>query len=127
METANEPRPPAVRRVQRYKRALCEAEVAAAVKANRTDPAAAEPAAAELAAATAERAEELKSKNLLIEQWDLERINADLSRCGLAGSPTKVFRVQAIVLKKEGYTEIPATEEGARRLIHELVVDRSLG
>jgi hypothetical protein len=31
------------------------------------------------------------------------------------------------VLTKEGYTEIPPTEEGIRRLIHELVVDRTLG
>jgi hypothetical protein len=45
----------------------------------------------------------------------------------LAGSPTKVFRVQSIVLTKEGYTEIPANEEGTQQLIHELVVDRTLG
>jgi len=38
---------------------------------------------------------------LLIEQWDLDTIHADLMRCGLTGSPTKVHRVQAIVLTKE--------------------------
>ena len=73
------------------------------------------------------RAEKLKQQGLLMEQWDLDRIEADLDRCGLSGSPTKVFRVQAIVLTKEGYTEIPATEEGVHQLIHELVVDRTLG
>jgi electron transfer flavoprotein beta subunit len=57
----------------------------------------------------------------------LDDIQADLSRCGLAGSPTKVYRVQSIVLTKEGYTEVPPTEEGIRQLIHELVVDRTLG
>jgi electron transfer flavoprotein beta subunit len=45
----------------------------------------------------------------------------------MAGSPTKVFRVQAIVLTKAGYTEIPPTEEGVGQLIHQLVVDRTLG
>ena len=70
---------------------------------------------------------QLQQQNLLIEQWDLDKIGADLSRCGLAGSPTKVFRVQSIVLTKEGFTEVPATEEGVRKMIHELVVDRSLG
>ena len=55
------------------------------------------------------------SKGLLIEQWDLDDIGADLDRCGLAGSPTKVFRVQSIVLTKEGYTEIPPTEDGVRQ------------
>ncbi len=83
VETANQPRPPAARRVMRMKRAP-------------------------------------------IEQWDLDDIGADLSRCGLAGSPTKVHRIQAIVLTKEGHTEIPPTEEGARQMIHELVVDRTL-
>ena len=35
--------------------------------------------------------------------------------------------MQAIVLTKEGYTEIPPTDEGIRRMIHELVVDHSIG
>ena len=73
------------------------------------------------------RADALEQMGLLIEQWDLDAIRADLCRCGIAGSPTKVFRVQAIVLTKEGYTEIPPTEQGVRQLIHELVVDRTLG
>ena len=55
------------------------------------------------------------------------RGRADLARCGLAGSPTKVYKVQSIVLTKEGYTEIPPTEEGARQLIHDLGVDHTLG
>lgn len=62
-----------------------------------------------------------------IEQWDLDRIGADMGRCGLAGSPTKVFRVQSIVLTKEGYTDVPPTEEGVRQLIQELIVDHTLG
>ena len=63
----------------------------------------------------------------MIEQWDLDNIQADLERCGLAGSPTKVFRVQSIVLTKQGFTKIDPTEEGVRQLIHELIVDRTLG
>jgi len=62
-----------------------------------------------------------------MEQWTLDDNHADLARCGMAGSPTKVFKIQAIVLTKSGYTEIPPTEEGASQLIHELVVDRTLG
>jgi electron transfer flavoprotein beta subunit len=122
METANHPRPEAARRVHRCKRARVEAELVAEVKfalPDATDD--------ERAAETARRAEALKQQRLLIEQWDLDKIGADLSRCGLAGSPTKVFRVQAIVLTKEGYTEIPPTDDGIRRMIHELVVDHSIG
>ncbi len=120
--TANKPRPPAARRVMRYKRARVEAELAGEVQ--RAMPEASD---AERQAEVGRRAADLKSRGLLIEQWNLDNIHADLERCGLAGSPTKVFRVQAIVLTKEGYTDIPATEAGVNQLIRELVVDRTLG
>jgi len=122
MNTANEPRPPAARRVMRFKRARARVEVEAQVKselAGATDQ--------ERAAEVGRRLDTLQQQGLLVEQWNLDDIGADMDRCGLAGSPTKVYRVQAIVLTKEGYTEIPPTEEGARQLIHELVVDRTLG
>jgi len=122
LQTANQPRPPAAKRVIRFKRARVEAELAAEVRRDMPD-AAEESRQPEVH----RRSEALKQAGLLIEQWDLDRIGADLSRCGVAGSPTKVFRVQAIVLTKEGYTEIPPTEEGVGRMIHELVVDRTLG
>ncbi len=120
--TANTPRPPAARRVMRFKRARVEAELAAEVQ--QAMPQATE---AERAQEVRRRADALCQQGLLIEQWSLDDIGAELSRCGLAGSPTKVFRVQSIVLTKQGYTEIPPTEEGVRRLIHELVVDHTLG
>lgn len=120
--TANSPRPPAARRVMRFKRARVEAEVTAEVKAEL--PQSTED---DRKADVARRLTNLKAEGLLIDQWSLDDIQADLSRCGLAGSPTKVYRVQSIVLTKEGYTEIPPTEEGIRQLIHELVVDRTLG
>ena len=122
IQTANEPRPPAAKRVMRMKRAKVPAEVAAEVK--NALPGASEE---QLAAETGRRIEALKQAGQLIEQWNLDDIHADLNRCGLAGSPTKVFRIQAIVLTKEGYTEVPATEAGVKGLIHELVVDRTLG
>ena len=120
--TANQPRPPAARKVMKFKRARVEAELAAEVKADAVGK-----SEEQVAAALTCRRQELQERGLLLEQWSLDDIGADLNRCGLAGSPTKVYRVQAIVLTKEGYTEIPATEEGVRRLIHELVVDRTLG
>jgi electron transfer flavoprotein beta subunit len=120
--TANKPRPPAARRVMRYKRARAEAELASKLRAEMPG-ASDDQRGAELQA----RARALKDKGLLIEQWSLEDIGAELSRCGLSGSPTKVFRVQSIVLTKEGYTEVPPTADGVRQMIHELVIDRTLG
>jgi electron transfer flavoprotein beta subunit len=122
MDTANMPRPEAARRVHRFKRAKVGAEVTAEVKSAMPDA-----SDEERQAEVDRRIEALRAKNQLIEQWDLDDVEADLSRCGLAGSPTKVFRVQSIVLTKEGYTEIPPTEDGVRQLIQELIVDHSLG
>ena len=122
LESANRPRPPGAKRVMRLKRAKVPAEVAAEVRA-----AMPEATDEERAAETGRRIESLKQSGLLVEQWDLDRIGADLGRCGLAGSPTKVHRVQAIVLTKEGYTEVPPTAAGVGQMIHELVVDRTWG
>jgi electron transfer flavoprotein beta subunit len=122
LETANQPRPPAARRVMRLKRARVPAEVATETKAEMP-----EAGDEQLAAEVQRRTGALRQRGLLIEQWTLDDIGADLGRCGMAGSPTKVHRIQAIVLKKEGYTEIPPTEPGVRQLVHELVVDRTLG
>lgn len=102
IETANAPRPFAAKKVMRHKHAAVPAEV------------------------TPEKAEELKAKGLLLEQWTLDDINADLNRCGLAGSPTKVFRVESIVLTKEGFTAVEPTEEGITGLIQELISERTL-
>lgn len=122
LDTANEPRPAAARRVMRYKRASTVDEVAkqaAAAMPNATD--------AQREAEQARRIEQLKMRDLLMEQWNLDHVEADFDWCGLAGSPTKVHRVQSIVLTKEGYTEIPATTEGVKKMIHELIVDHTLG
>lgn len=122
MGTANEPRPPAARKVMLHKRARVAAELAAEVK-----QALPEATDAEREAEVTRRAADLQARGLLLEQWDLDRIGADLNRCGLSGSPTKVYRVQSIVLTKSGYKEVAPTEAGIRELIQELVVDHTLG
>jgi electron transfer flavoprotein beta subunit len=120
LETANRPRPLAARRVMRMKRMRAPIEIQAAVTAEVKDKDARE-------AEVEKRLAALKADGNLLEQWSLDDIGADIDRCGLSGSPTKVFRIQSIVLKKEGYTEIPATDDGIRGMIQELVVDRTLG
>jgi len=120
--TANKPRPPAAKRVMRFKRARVEAELAGEVAEELPDA-----PDDQRQAEVRRRADALREAGLLIEQWSLDDIGADLARCGMRGSPTKVHRIQAIVLTKEGYTEIPPTEQGLRQLIQELVEDRTLG
>lgn len=122
LDTANQPRPASARRVMKYKRARSAGEVAAEV--SRQMPGA-DPAAVQQR--IAERLGALESAGLRIEQWGLDDIRADLSWCGLSGSPTRVHRIQSIVLTKQGFTEVPPTEEGIRGMIHELIVDHTLG
>ena len=122
LDTACEPRPSAAKRVMRYKRARTEAEVAKEVADAMPDA-----TEAQRDAECGGRIEKLKMNGLLIEQWDLDDTDADMQWCGVAGSPTKVHRVQSIVLTKGEYKECPPTGEGIRGMIHELIVDHTLG
>jgi electron transfer flavoprotein beta subunit len=122
LDTANEPRPAAAKRVMRFKRSRSWGEIAGELGKNMADA-----TPQEREAEQGRRLELLKVNGLVIEQWDLDEIKADLRWCGMSGSPTKVHRVQAIVLSKEGYTEVPNTEEGVRRMIRELIIDHTLG
>ncbi|MCD6365853.1 MAG: electron transfer flavoprotein subunit beta/FixA family protein [Planctomycetes bacterium] len=121
MDTANEPRPPAARRLMKYKKARAEVEVAASV-AREMGEAGEDAQAAE----TAKRVAALKARGLLIEQWNLDDIEADLDWCGRSGSPTKVNRIQSVVLSGGEYREFPPTEQGAADLIAELIEDHTI-
>jgi electron transfer flavoprotein beta subunit len=122
LDIANEPRPEAARRVMRHKRARTMFEVAAEVADTAPDDTQEQREAKQGA-----HLETLKMGDLLIEQWDLDDVEADMQWCGITGSPTKVHRIQSIVLTKEGYTEIPPSEEGVKNLVKELITDRTLG
>jgi electron transfer flavoprotein beta subunit len=122
LDTANTTRPVAAKRVMRAKRARAAMEVAGEVAKAMPD---ATPEQKERE--QARRIEQLKISGLSIDQWDLTDITADLRWCGMAGSPTKVHRVQSIVLTKEGFTQVPPTEEGVRKMVHELIIDHTLG
>jgi electron transfer flavoprotein beta subunit len=67
---------------------------------------------------------ELKEKGLLIKQWDLDYIGADLTWCGRSGSPTKVHRIQSVVLAGKESKNVDAGDQGISSLIHELIEDK---
>jgi electron transfer flavoprotein beta subunit len=121
IDTANEPRSAAAKRMMRHKRARSSGEILAEVTKDATIAEGDRPAEA------ARRMEALRQAGAGIEQWDLDDIKADLNWCGLAGSPTKVHRVQSIVLTKEGFTAVAADEVAISKMIHELIVDHTLG
>ena len=122
LDAAQRPRPASARRMMRYKRARTVGEVARAVAVDLPD-APAEQQEHEVD----RRMEDLRMNGLVIDQWGLDEIDADLEWCGLSGSPTKVHRVQSIVLTKEGHVEVAPTEAAIRQMVHELIVDHTLG
>ena len=121
IDLANEPRAAAAKRVMRFKRARSPGEVMTEVTKDATVAEANRPAEA------GRRMEALKQAGTVIEQWDLDDIKADLAWCGMAGSPTKVHRVQSIVLTKEGFTAVAPDPDAISKMVHELIVDHTLG
>ncbi|MCX5670726.1 MAG: hypothetical protein NTU94_05320 [Planctomycetota bacterium] len=79
------------------------------------------------AAEVERRAAALAAKHLLIKQWTLDDIGADLAWCGRDGSPTKVKRIQSVVLKGSGFKKIEPTPEAVTSMIHELIEDHTIG
>jgi electron transfer flavoprotein beta subunit len=122
LETANHPRPLAAKRIMKFKNARSEGEIVGRVKAEMGE---AEDAARQAEAEA--RLKNLEAKGLRIEAWDLDDIEADLDWCGMSGSPTKVHRIQSVVLTGGEYHELPATDEGLAELVGELIKDHTIG
>jgi electron transfer flavoprotein beta subunit len=121
-DAANEPRPAAARRLMKFKTAKAPAEVEREVAADL--PAATD---TDKAAEVEKRVEALKARGLFLEQWDLDTIKVDPATVGLSGSPTKVHRVQSIVLTASGFKKVEPTTAGVTALIHELIEDHTIG
>ena len=116
---ANEPRVAAAKMMMKYKNARSPIEIAKEVKGDNPD------ANEESIKALVERkCSILKEKNLLIKQWDLDFLGADLTWCGRSGSPTKVHRIQSVVLAAKESKDVAASEEGISGMIHELIDDK---
>lgn len=71
--------------------------------------------------------EKAKAENLYIETWNIEDIDADVTMCGLAGSPTKVHKVENVILSGSEFKRVQATPEGLKDMIVELMQDHIFG
>lgn len=108
MGSANEPRAPGVKMMMQYKKARSASELA-------------------MTNADDEQIAKMKDNKLLIEEWDLDDIKADLAWCGRDGSPTKVRHIENVVLAGTGHKAIEATDEAIGQLVHELIEDHTIG
>jgi electron transfer flavoprotein beta subunit len=116
---ANVPRVAAAKKMMKYKAAMTPAGIEQTLKA---ENAAATPD--EIKSLAAHKAGELEKKGVLIKQWNLDFLKADLTWCGRNGSPTKVHRIQSVVLASKETKAIEPTDEGLTGMIHELLEDK---
>jgi electron transfer flavoprotein beta subunit len=114
LDTANEPRVPCAKRLMKYKTAQCRLELEAL-------------AAEEDSIHVDATCEALDEKGLLIKQWDLDFLGADLQWCGRDGSPTKVHRIQSVVLAAKETKSVEPTQPAIEMMVHELIVDHTIG
>ena len=120
-DEANEPRVAAAKKLMKYKNASSPVEIKQQLKAQ--NQAADEQTLAQL---VERKSDSLGKKKQLIKQWDLDFVGADLTWCGRNGSPTKVHRIQSVVLTAKGSKTIEPTDEGIAGMIHELIRDKTL-
>ncbi|MBC8481970.1 MAG: electron transfer flavoprotein subunit beta/FixA family protein [Planctomycetes bacterium] len=118
---ANEPRVTAAKKLMKYKNARTSIEVSGEIKAE--NPHADE---VELAELTERKCKQLDENGMLIKVWDLDFLEADLNWCGRSGSPTKVHRIQSVVLTAKESREVEPTTAGISDMVHELIKDKTI-
>jgi len=105
--------------MMKYKKAHTPIEVEQKIKAE--NPNAGE---ADIEELVAHKCRQLEEKGLLIKQWDLDFIGADLTWCGRSGSPTKVHRIQSVVLAAKENKDVEPSNKAISDMIHELIEDK---
>ncbi len=120
-DDANEPRVAAAKKMMKYKNARIPSEVEQQIKEQ--NPQADEQTIKEL---VEHKEQALEEKNLLIKQWDLDFLEADLTWCGRSGSPTKVHRIQNVVLAAKESKDVEPSNEGIASMIHELIEEKTI-
>jgi len=130
---ANQPRAAAAKKMMKYKNARTAVELEREYRRQETgdriqetedrsqNPEVSEEDIREL---VEKKCGELKERGLLIKQWDVDFIGADLTWCGRSGSPTKVHRIQSVVLAAKESKNVAASDEGITDMIHELIEDK---
>ncbi|PKL50879.1 MAG: electron transfer flavoprotein subunit beta [Planctomycetes bacterium HGW-Planctomycetes-1] len=121
VDEANEPRVSVAKRLMKYKKARTPVEIQMQLKQD--NPHASDEELKQLAKA---KAEELQEKGLLIKQWDIDYLGADLQWCGRDGSPTKVHRIQSVILTARESKTVEPSEQCIADMVHELISDKTI-
>jgi len=71
--------------------------------------------------------EEYITKSLFIETLTMDELPVEPERCGLHGSPTKVYKIDSVVLGGGEHVKIEPTKEGLGNLVDKLMDDHIFG
>ncbi len=139
---ANEPRVAAAKKMMKYKKALTPIEVEREVRSQKSEDRGqksegrsqrtknrgqkSEGSEEEIRELVEKKCGKLVEKGLLIKQWDLDFLQADLSWCGQSGSPTKVHRIQSVVLAAKESKSVEPNNKGISDMVHELIEDKTI-
>ncbi|MBN1352640.1 electron transfer flavoprotein subunit beta/FixA family protein [candidate division KSB1 bacterium] len=115
VETANEPRPPKAKKMMALKNAASEFELIDRLKKY--------PEFTDIDTLR----NYLKQKGFYIPIVTADELDIDMDRIGLGGSPTKVKKINSVVLSGGELKLFETTNESVRSLINELVEDYILG
>jgi len=114
LKDAAEPRPYKAKRVMTYKGARTLMELEKLVEGNSL-----------LYIDTLKH--EYEERSLFINTLTMDDLKLDAERCGVHGSPTKVFKVESVVLSGGEHAIIEPTKDGIGKLIDKLMEDHILG
>jgi electron transfer flavoprotein beta subunit len=70
---------------------------------------------------------EYQARQLFIPTLTADDLDVDPERCGLKGSPTKVHRIESVVLGGGKHERIDPSSEGLGKLVDALIADHILG
>jgi len=118
-DEANDPRPPSVKLVMTYKR--IEAETLPDYDDSYLDP---QSDAAEVCMISRDGTPVCRAK---VVHWDAEAIGAERELVGLRGSPTRVKKIDSVVLQAGEAKLVPPTGDGMALLVRELIEEHILG
>lgn len=71
--------------------------------------------------------EEFVSNKLFIPTLTMDELKLDPARCGLGGSPTKVQKIESVVLAGGEHEKIEPTKDGLGKLVDSLMNDHIFG
>ncbi|RLC96482.1 MAG: electron transfer flavoprotein beta subunit/FixA family protein [Chloroflexi bacterium] len=112
--SANQPRPPSARRMMACKLAATPLEYTTLLELWPEFE-------------TEERLDTyLAERSQRIPVWSAADICADESKLGMTGSPTKVLKIESVVLESSGSKQIQANQKSVAALVQELVEDHIL-